>query len=102
MIASGDKIGIQNQPWLENDDNPYITSVSQAFDSNMVSSLMKVNQRGWDEEIIRDLFNERDQQCILNLTIRENLVKDKIYWNKEASEIYSVKSAYRFLQEQKV
>lgn len=66
MIGIGEKISISTQPWLKEDDNPYITSESQTLARNNVAFLICVDRRDWDKDIIRDLFNERDQQCILS------------------------------------
>lgn len=70
-----------------------------ALDQNNVSSLMCEDRREWDEEILRDLFNDRDQRCIRNITIGES--GDCLYWSKESTRHYSVRSAYRLLQSQK-
>lgn len=97
MIGSGSNINITNQPWLHDEVNPYISSTSPSFEDNSVDALMVPNERRWDEDIIRDLFNERDQQCILNTPIRQSQAEDKLFWCKENNGLYSVKSAYRVL-----
>lgn len=101
MIGTGNNINIANQPWLKDDENPYITKVSPTFENHTVASLMVPNDRNWDMDIIMDLFNERDMQCILRTTLRDVQTEDMIYWCKESSGLYSVKSAYNLLQEQK-
>ncbi|XP_063941746.1 uncharacterized protein LOC135149877 [Daucus carota subsp. sativus] len=101
MVGAGTNISIANQPWLQDEENPYITSSSPSFENNTVASLMTLNDRSWDVEIIRDLFNVRDQQCILRTPIRNSQSEDTIYWCKESSGVFTVKSAYKFLQEQK-
>lgn len=62
---------------------------------------MRIGERSWDEEVIRDLFNERDQRCILSTRVHTRILDDLLYWNREVSGKYSVKSAYRMLQERK-
>lgn len=101
MVVSGEKIDICNQPWVQDESNPYITSDNQAFQHNKVSALMAIGDRRWDEEIIRDLFNDRDQRCIFSTRMHNRLTEDTLYWSKETSGTYSVKSAYRMLQEKK-
>lgn len=59
-----ESIDIVDQPWLLDDHNPFITSNLQALVQSKVSSLMATDYRGWDEDILNDLFNDGDQQCI--------------------------------------
>lgn len=100
MEGTGDRISIKQQPWL-NADDPYVSSESPSFDHNKVASLMMTDCRQWDTEIIADLFNERDQQCIFNTKINSRFTEDQIYWKEEVSGDYSIRSAYRLLQAQK-
>ncbi|XP_074353402.1 uncharacterized protein LOC141692452 [Apium graveolens] len=60
-VGSGQMIDIVNQPWLLDDNNPYVTSNHPTLTHNKVSSLVSTEYHGWDEDILRDLFNERDQ-----------------------------------------
>lgn len=101
MVGSGHNITISNQPWLHDEENPFVSSTSLSFANNIVDSLMVPNERRWDDDIIRDLFNERDQQCILNTPLRQSQAEDKLFWCKENSGLVSVKSVYKLLQEQK-
>nr|XP_017257253.1 PREDICTED: uncharacterized protein LOC108226775 [Daucus carota subsp. sativus] len=66
-----------------------------------VADIMRIGDRGWDDDIVRDLFNSRDQTCIRKITLADNTSDDSLYWCKENTGEYSVKSAYRLLQSQK-
>ncbi|XP_074363930.1 putative mitochondrial protein AtMg00310 [Apium graveolens] len=101
LVGNGNSIDIMRQPWLSDEQNPYVTTESQSFVNNKVSSLMNLERSGWDIEVIKDLFNDRDQECIISLQLNDIMNEDKLYWSKEASGSYSVKSAYRLLQVQK-
>lgn len=46
---------------------------------------MATNYRTWDNDILEDMFNTRDQQCIRRVTLREKNNEDVVYWGKEAS-----------------
>lgn len=62
---------------------------------------MKIDRTGWHVDVIHDLFNIRDQECIKRTPVEVNFRDDKIYWNKENSGLYTIKSAYHLLQAQK-
>lgn len=66
-----------------------------------MDSLLCADRKCWDVDLIRDVFNERDQQCILNTKPEEEMSQDMTYWQLEKTGVYSVKSAYKFLQTQK-
>ncbi|KAL8124124.1 hypothetical protein AgCh_011939 [Apium graveolens] len=100
-IGSGNSVNIIGQPWLLDEHNPYITSSAQGLENFKVSALMSMEHRGWDEEILVDMFNAHDQQCIRRIQLPENSNEDEAYWSKEATGQYTVRSAYRLLQEQK-
>lgn len=70
-VGSGNSINIVGQPWLSDDQNPYITSNSQVLVHSKVSSIMALDKREWNEDILKDLFNDRDQQCIRNVYLGE-------------------------------
>lgn len=67
-VGSGKDINVLEQSWLS-EENPYITSVSPSLVNCKICSIMTMDQSGWDEEILRDLFNKRDQMCIKNIII---------------------------------
>lgn len=99
-IGSGVNIKILGQPWLLEDNNPYITTRSPAIDNQTVSSLFCTDRKEWEVDIIKDVFNERDQQSILNIRLDDSSTVDELYWRLENTGIYSVKSAYKLLQMQ--
>ncbi|XP_074363465.1 uncharacterized protein LOC141704019 [Apium graveolens] len=75
VVGLGEMINILGQPWLLDDHNPFITSDSPALANNKVSSIMSMEHRGWDDEILKDLFNNRDQECIRSVLLNEEYEK---------------------------
>lgn len=64
-----------------------------------MASLMCTDRKEWDIDVIKNLFNDRDKRCILNIPVGVDNSEDTLYWRFEQSGNYSVKSAYKFLQE---
>lgn len=60
VVGTGEKIDILNQPWLLDEQNPCITTLSQSIQGNKVSSLMHMDRKAWDIEILEDIFNTRE------------------------------------------
>ncbi|XP_074352995.1 uncharacterized protein LOC141692156 [Apium graveolens] len=100
-IGDGTIIQILDQPWLLSNDCPYITSSPDPLHNKMVDSLMCLNEKSWDMEVLSDVLNERDQSYVLDIPLSESNHSDTWFWLHEDSGIYSVKSAYKFLQSQK-
>lgn len=92
------QIQISGQPWLLDSDNPYITTVSPVVENAMVSSLLCTDRKEWDVDLIKDVFNPRDQKSILSMKLDESSTEDVMYWSLETTGMYSVKSAYKLLQ----
>lgn len=100
-VGMGNKINIVGQPWLPDDQHPYVTSDLTGLEQHTVSSLMCMDCKEWDVDILRDMFNARDQGCIASIQLSITDEDDRWYWSKENSGQSSVKSAYRLLQAQK-
>lgn len=64
----------------------------------MVASLLCTDRMEWDRDVVSDVLNQRDQDCLPNIQLRTSDQEDKLYWRFEDSGIYSVKSAYKNLQ----
>uniref|UniRef100_A0A803Q2U2 RNase H type-1 domain-containing protein n=1 Tax=Cannabis sativa TaxID=3483 RepID=A0A803Q2U2_CANSA len=100
-IGNGLNTSITSDPWLPDLNNPKITSTHPALLGQKVASLMCVGENSWDSEIINDLFDDRDKALILGIPLSQANREDCWSWLLEKSGIYSVKSAYRFLQQSK-
>ncbi|XP_060962124.1 uncharacterized protein LOC133032261 [Cannabis sativa] len=53
----------------------------------------------WDVEILDDLLVQRDRQLVQLIPIQPRSDRDTLYWSKDLSGLYTVKSAYNLLQE---
>lgn len=96
-VGDGKSIKIIDQPWLPNDQDPYVRSNHDALKDALVCNLFKLDDKGWDTDIIDDVFEERDKELIYNIFLSEAQIADVRYWCFEMNGTYSVKSAYKFL-----
>ncbi|KAL2896214.1 hypothetical protein RDABS01_037998 [Bienertia sinuspersici] len=58
-----------------------------------VNSLINVEQGDWNEELIAEVFEERDVKCILAIPLSERLPRDELIWAFSKDGDYSPKSA---------
>lgn len=100
-IGTGNDIAIIGQPWLENKGNRFVTNSSPSIVNQSVNSLMSIGQKECDWDLITDIFNERDWQCIQVTQIETGLDRDVLQWEGELTGQYTVKNAYRLMQSQK-
>uniref|UniRef100_A0A803QSE6 Reverse transcriptase zinc-binding domain-containing protein n=1 Tax=Cannabis sativa TaxID=3483 RepID=A0A803QSE6_CANSA len=98
-IGRGHDVSILQDTWLPDLDNPYVTSVNPGLVNQRVSSLFLVGDLAWDFELVEDMFEARDRNLIVSIQLSATAVKDDWYWCREPSWFYTVKSAYKLLQE---
>nr|GMD29278.1 pleckstrin homology domain-containing protein 1-like [Ipomoea batatas] len=80
------------------DDDPYVsTNLSDSISGATVSSLFDEQGKGWDKECVKDIFNERDANLIINIPLSLRKPPDSWVWYLESKGIYSVKSCYKLL-----
>lgn len=63
-----------------------------------MASLFQNGSKKWDLDIIKSEFNDRDQQLILDIVVTDNVREDMLFWSYEVTGLYSIKSAYKWLQ----
>uniref|UniRef100_A0A803PWA8 Uncharacterized protein n=1 Tax=Cannabis sativa TaxID=3483 RepID=A0A803PWA8_CANSA len=98
-IARGLETSILDDPWLPDGTDPYVRSVNPDLVNKKVSSLMCMDRLQWDNDILEDIFDVRDRDLILNIPLPETVQNDCWTWSREKNGVYSVKSAYRGMQE---
>lgn len=99
-IGDGNNVKVLAEPWLPNEDDPYVHTVNEALEGVMVSSLMVETGDQWDIDLINDIFVARDVNLILSIPLQPT-ASDSWYWRKEKKGQYLVKSAYYLLQDLK-
>lgn len=75
-MGSGTSIDILNDAWLPSVDNPKVTTVHPNLIGANVSSLMMAGDLAWDSDLVRDMFNKRDAELILSITLTSSRIND--------------------------
>uniref|UniRef100_A0A803Q0U5 Reverse transcriptase domain-containing protein n=1 Tax=Cannabis sativa TaxID=3483 RepID=A0A803Q0U5_CANSA len=99
-VGQCNSVQVVNVPWLPCVEDPYVHTVTASLQGKTVSSLMTIDQAQWDEDLIKDIFIDRDVNLILSTPFAPN-EPDIWYWRLKNLGHYSVKSAYRQLQNDK-
>lgn len=95
-IVSGNRVRVLEDGWLLDSTHPFVDSRHPALVDQYVNSLMKAGVKEWDLEVIRDLYEDRDQLiCGIPLSYKQE--EDIQFWSRERSGFYTVKSAYSLL-----
>jgi len=95
-IGSGATIPILNEPWLSNGE--FISSDTPGahfVHHYTVNSLMNLNDKSWNEQVIRQVFSVDIADKILHTPLIAPVEDDRIIWKAERHGRYSVRSAYR-------
>lgn len=101
-MGTWESTSILGDPCLPTDVNMYVSTMGTMLENRKVSNLFRMDVKEWDEDLVRDVFNDKDANIILGIPLtRSSGLNDSWYWGKEVNRVYSVKSAYRWIQSQK-
>ncbi|KAL8093405.1 hypothetical protein AgCh_035325 [Apium graveolens] len=78
-------------------DSRHMVGNEEDTEGMRVVNLMDVGHTRWDEEILKDIFNDRDIQLIRQVPISAQIQQDSWFWNLDQSGLFTVKSCYRGL-----
>lgn len=97
-IGTGSDTFVCKSPWLPCVENGYITTALPCeLEGIKVCNLMETNEKRWDDEILGDLFNDRDAQLIKNISLPLRDRNDSWLWLFDSKGELTVKSCYRQL-----
>ena len=76
----------------------FTITIQAGLEHAKVCDLMEVDGKGWDIDLVSDLFKARDRDLILRIPLSINTIKESWYWVYDEKGNFSVKSYYRALQ----
>uniref|UniRef100_A0A803PFK2 Uncharacterized protein n=1 Tax=Cannabis sativa TaxID=3483 RepID=A0A803PFK2_CANSA len=100
-VGDGKNINVLGDPWLPDKLNAWVSSSHPGLANAKVANLFTMDGLSWDLDVLNDLFEPRDKELILQIPVNIASTRDHLVWNGELSGLYSVKSAYKRIQEMK-
>ncbi|GAU33334.1 hypothetical protein TSUD_165990 [Trifolium subterraneum] len=95
-IGSGDNIRVMHDPWLRGSANRWVPSPQPAGVYQLsVRELLHDNYKAWNIAKVRNLFSRDVAEKILETPLVSSIREDKVVWDEERNECYSVKSGYK-------
>ena len=96
-VGDGATVFVFNDPWLAVDVSYIATHSNEELKDITVQSLMNVDSKSWDEDILRELASTNEVRTILSIPLSSRRVGDEWAWKYERKGSYSIKSGYRVL-----
>ncbi|GAU45522.1 hypothetical protein TSUD_186790 [Trifolium subterraneum] len=95
-IGSGDNIRVMHDPWLQGSADRWVPSPQPASVYQLsVRDLLHDNYKAWNIAKVRNLFSGDVAKRILETPFVRSVREDKVVWDEERNECYSVKSGYK-------
>lgn len=97
-IGNGRKVRIWKDNWLPIHSNFKVCSPVSVLDEDAtVSTLIDDELRMWDKRLVDSIFNSFEANIISSMPLSLRQPEDKLSWPGERNGIYSIKSAYHLL-----
>ena len=97
-IGTGMDTFVWQIPWLPCVEDGFIsTSIPNDFPNIKVCDLVNARDNSWDENILNNLFNERDIRLIKQIPLASTDRRDTWMWLFDTKGEFTVKSCYRQL-----
>ncbi|GAU12587.1 hypothetical protein TSUD_131970 [Trifolium subterraneum] len=95
-IGSGDNIRVMHDHWLRGSANRWVPSPQPAGVYQLsVRELLDENYKAWNIVKVRNLFSRDVAEKILETPLVRSVREDKVVWEEERNECYSMKSGYK-------
>lgn len=94
-VGNGTSIRVWDDAWLPGNGSHFVPTPRSTSDPELrVSDLIDFEGQRWNEEVLREVFVEDEQQLVLDLPLSPSWPRDLLYWWPTSNGIYSVRSAY--------
>ena len=96
VLGDGKDINAVADPWPRRKEGYCVDQdVNYGVSTIPVADFILNNPKRWDEAKVEETFSERDAQLILETTLPQATVKDRLAWPRAMDGQYNVKSGYQ-------
>ncbi|XP_057248290.1 uncharacterized mitochondrial protein AtMg00310-like [Beta vulgaris subsp. vulgaris] len=78
-VGDGKSINLWHDPWLSDEDGRFVLS-NRVAGLKLVGDLIDNDRKEWKTDVIENLFEERDQKCILAIPLSSRCLQDELTW----------------------
>lgn len=71
-MGNGESVSVISEPWLPYNSDPFIHTVNKGLEGKSVSSLFAPDANEWDNDLLNDMFNQRDEHLTEMIPVRRN------------------------------
>ena len=97
-IGNGEHVRIWQESWVPDLRNPWLQSPpAGGLEEATMNSLKNITGTGWDDDILLDYFNSRDQALIKQVPVSLSQPQDRWKWVHDLKGIYTVKCGHYLL-----
>ena len=90
-VGNGNHIHVWCDPWLPCNENVFLTiEIIPGLEEVTVANLMKDGNREWDQNVLKDLCNDRDFALIEHIPLSKRMVEDVLTWPYDTKGSYIV------------
>ena len=99
VIGNGERVHIWEDRWILNPDS-FKVICPRGLSTNvvMVSDLINRETRGWDANLVRNLFLPHEAKIVLGIPLSPRFPNDSLVWAWTPNGRFFVRSAYRAAQ----
>nr|POE53196.1 hypothetical protein CFP56_13604 [Quercus suber] len=102
-VGNGESIKIWDYPWLPSSEHPRVLSlVIDGLQEATVDYLINPTSISWDKDVMAGFFAPLEAELMLKIPLSPTNVEDKLIWPHLPNRVYTVKSKYRYLVQDKV
>lgn len=93
-IGNGKRVRIWANSWIPTPNSFIVSPRPQNFEGDLVENLLYREIRGWDLNLVKDIFLPYEAESILSIPISHSFPDDALVWAWTQRSSFTVRNAY--------